>query len=326
MKASWKILVAALAVFAGIGTAQAQTPAYPTKVVRFIVPFPAGGGVDFVARTVAQRLSDSLKQQVIVENKSGGSGRIGAESVARSEPDGHTILIASPAETIIAAAAGQKLTYEPRKDLVAVTLIGETPLVIAVHPSVQANNLKELLALAKAQPGKLDYGTPGVGSSMQFAGVMLELIAGVQLQHLPYKGAAPAVTDALGGQIPIVIVGSPPVIPLAKAGKLKVLAVTGDRRSPTLPDTPAVAEMPGFEKYRFTNWMGVFVPAKTPQPIVDRLATEISRIAKDPSTREALMTQGVEGMGLSPSEFARFLDDEFRRYATIAKERNITID
>lgn len=321
-----KLLVAATAVFASFGVAHAQTGAWPGKVVRFVVPFPAGGGVDFVARTVAQRLSDTLKQQVIVENKAGGSGRIGAESVARSEPDGYTILIASPAETIIAPAAGQKLAYDPRKDLVAVALIGETPLVIAVHPSVPANTLPELLAMAKAQPGKLDYGTPGVGSSMQFAGVMLELIAGVELQHIPYKGAAPAVTDALGGQVPMLIVGSPPVIPHAKAGKLKVLAVTSDKRSPSLPDTPAVAELPGYEKYRFTNWMGVFVAAKTPQPIVDRIAAEISRIAKDPGTREALMTQGVDGMGLGPSEFATFLDEEFRRYAAIAKERNIKVE
>jgi tripartite-type tricarboxylate transporter receptor subunit TctC len=326
MNAVRTLALAAAVALAGTGAAHAQAENYPNKVIRFIVPFPAGGGVDFVARAVAQRLSDSFKQQVIVENKGGGSGRIGAESVARSEPDGYTILIGSPAETIVATAAGLKLSYDPRKDLVPVTLIGETPLVIAVHPSVPVNSLSELIAMAKAKPGSIDYGSPGVGSSMQFAGAMLELIGGIQLQHIPYKGAAPAVTDALGGQVPVIIVGSPPVIPHAKAGKLKVLAVTSDKRSPTLPDTPTVAELPGYEKYRFTNWMGVFVAARTPQPIIDRLASEIARISKDQGTREALMTQGVEGMGLSPAEFQAFLDEEFRRYATIAKERNITVE
>ena len=317
-----KILIAMFAVvFAGL--AIAQPAAFPTKPLRIIVPFPPGGGVDFVARTIAQRLGETLKQPVLVENRPGASGRIGAEAVARSTPDGYTLLLASPAEVVVLPALGQKLAYDARRDLQPVTLAGEAPLVIAVHPSVPAQTLTELIALARSQPGKIGFATPGAGSSMQFAGAMLEILGKVDLVHVPYKGAAPAMADTLGGQVPVLIVGIPPVVQQAKAGKLRVLAVTGERRSPALPDAPTVAELPGFAGYRFTNWMGVFLPAKTPMAIVERLNGEISRIVREPAVRDALLAQGVEPAGLSIAEFERFLDAESQRYSTIARERKI---
>jgi tripartite-type tricarboxylate transporter receptor subunit TctC len=308
------------------GAALAQPGSYPTRPIRIVVPFPPGGGVDFVARTVAQRLGDSLKQQVLVENRSGAGGRIGAEAVARSAPDGYTLLMASPAEVVVLSALGQKLNYDPRRDLLPVTLAGEAPLVIAVHPSLAAKSIPELIALARSRPGKVGFATPGAGSSMQFAGAMLEIIGKIDLTHIPYKGAAPALSDALGGQVPVLIVGIPPVVQHAKTGKLRVLAVTGERRSSALPDVPAVAELPGFAGYRFTNWMGVFVAAKTPAPIVERLNMEIARIVREPATREVLAAQGVEAAGFSIAEFEAFLDSEARRYATIARERMIAVE
>ncbi len=296
---------------------------YPAKPVRVVVPFPPGGGVDFVARTVAQRLGDTMKQSFVIENRSGASGMIGADAVAKSAPDGYTLLVASPAEVLVGPIAGQKVPYDAERDLAPVTLIGETPLVIAAHPSVAARSLQEVFALAKKQPGKLSYGTPGNGSTMHFAGESLNAIAGISIMHVPYRGAAPAVADLLGGQVPLGIVGMPPTVPHAKSGRLRVLAVTSSERSVAMPDVPAVAELAGFTGYRFTNWMGIFVPAKTPRQAVERLALQMAQIVRETQTSEKLLSQGVKPVGNSPSEFVAFLEDERGRYSKIARERNI---
>ena len=296
---------------------------YPAKPVRVVVPFPPGGGVDFVARTVAQRLGDTMKQTFVIENRSGASGMIGADAVAKSAPDGYTLLVASPAEVLVGPIAGQKVPYDAERDLAPVTLIGETPLVIAAHPSVAARSLQEVFALAMKQPGKLSYGTPGNGSTMHFAGESLNAIAGISIMHVPYRGAAPAVADLLGGQVPLGIVGMPPTVAHAKSGRLRVLAVTSSERSVAMPDVPAVAELAGFTGYRFTNWMGIFVPAKTPRQAVERLALQMAQIVRETQTSEKLLSQGVKPVGNSPSEFVAFLEDERRRYSKIARERNI---
>lgn len=312
-------LAAALLLAPGLALPQA----WPAKPIRIIVPYPAGGGVDFVARTVGQRLSDVVGQPVVVENRAGASGSIGAAAVASSAPDGYTLLLASPAEVVVGPVSGQKVPYDTARDFTPITLVGETPLAIFAHPSVPAKDLAELIALAKKEPSKYSYATPGNGSSMHFAGESLNALAGVQLMHVPYKGAAPAVTDVLGGQVPLGIVGMPPVVQPTKAGKLKMLAVTSTKRSPTLPEVPAVAEMKGMEDYRFTNWMGLFAPAKTPPEAVDRLAKEIAKIVREPAVREKLLSQGVVGEGNTPAEFVAFLKGESDRYGKIAKERNI---
>lgn len=296
---------------------------WPNKPIRVVVPYPPGGGVDFVSRTVSQRLGEVLNATIVVDNRTGASGTIGADAVAKSAPDGYTILVASPSEVLVGPISGQKVAYSPEHDLVPVTLIGETPLVIAAHPSLAAKTIQEFIALAKKSPGKFSYGTPGGGSTMHFAGESLNALAGIDIVHVPYRGAAPVVTDLLGGQVPIGIVGMPPVVPHAKSGKLRVLAVTSAKRSAAMPGVPAMAELPGFAGYRFTNWMGVYVPAKTPQTVIDKLAAAIAKIVREPAVKEKLLSQGVEPVGSSPAEFGVFLEAERQSYTKIAEERGI---
>ena len=313
--------LAGLLIFGLATSLAAQT--WPAKPVRLVVAYPPGGGLDFVARTVAQRLSEVVKQPIVVDNRTGASGTIGAQNVATSTPDGYTLLLASPAEVLVGPIAGQKIAYDPQQDLMPVSLIGETPLVIAAHPSVQAKTIQELLADVKKQPGKMSYGTPGGGSSMHFAGESLNALAGIELQHVPYRGAAPAVTDLLGGQVPLGIVGMPPTVQYAKSGKLRILAVTSARRSATMPNVPAMAEIPGFADYRFTNWMGLYAPAKTPQAVVDQIAAAFAAVVREPAIREKLIAGGVEPIANTPTEFASFLSSERITYSKVAKERGI---
>ena len=319
------IFVAMFSLVSLISSAPTLAQDWPSKPVRFIVGYPPGGGHDFVARTVAQRMAETLKQTFLVENRSGASGAIGTDYVAKSDPDGYTLLIASPAEVLVGPIAGQKVPYDPAKDLVPVALIGETPLAVVLHPSVPANNMPELLALAKRSPGKLSYGTPGTGSSMQFAGESIKAIGDVFIVHIPYRGAAPAVTDLLGGQVEIGIAGMPPVIGHHKSGKLKIIAVTSAKRSAATPEIPSVAELPGFAGFHFTNWQGVYAAAKTPPAVIQRIAAEIANAVRDPATRQRLLTAGVDPLGLGPTEFSAFLAREHATYSKVAKDRNIKL-
>lgn len=321
-----RIFSAVLVALAAGPVPLVQAQSWPSKPLRLVVAYPAGGGLDLVARTVAQRLSEQLKQPVVVENRGGASGSIGADLVAKSTPDGYTLLMASPAEVVVGQAAGQKTPYNPETDLTPVALAGETPLVLVTHPSTPGKDLASFAAYAKNNPGKLSYGTPGNGSSMQFAGESFKAGTGAFIVHIPYRGAAPAINDVLGNQISMAIVGMPPVVPHAKSGKLRVLAVTTTKRSALMPDVPTVAEMPGMRDYRFSNWMGVFAPAKTPTPVVERLGAEIARMMQEPATRERLLAAGVEPLGLSGKEFDSFLAAERKRYGTVAKERSIRFE
>lgn len=311
----------ALATLALAPPTHSQT--FPDKPIRLIVAYPAGGGLDFVARTLAKGMAEALKQPVLVENRPGASGALGADMVARAHPDGYTLLLASPAEVIVGPAAGQSTPYNAETAFAPVVLAGETPLVVVVNPSVPAKNLSELMAYAKTHPGKLSYATPGTGSSMNFAGEALNKAFGTSIVQIPYRGAAPAVGDLLGNQVSMAIVGMPPIIAQAKAGKLKVLAVTTTKRSSAMPNVASVSESPGMKDYRFSNWMGVFAPAKTPTAIVERLGKEIAAIVHEPVVRESLLGGGVEPLGLRGTEFTDFLTAERRRYQVIAKERGI---
>ncbi len=304
----------------------AMAQAWPDKQIRMVVAYPAGGGLDLVARTVAQRLGEVLKQQVVVDNRGGASGSIGADIVAKAPADGYTLLMASPAEVVVGPAAGQKTAYNADTDFTPVALAGETPLVLVAHPSLPAKTLQEFVSYAKANPGKLSYGTPGNGSSMHFAGESLKASTGAFMVHIPYRGAAPAMNDVLGNQVGVVIVGMPPTVAHVKANRLRALAVTTAKRSSVMPDVPPVTELPGRKNYSFTNWMGVFAPAKTPAAIVDRLGAEIAKIVKEPATRDKLLAAGVEPMGLAGAEFTAFLTAERNRYKTIAKERAIKFE
>ena len=299
---------------------------WPNKPVRVIVPYPTGGGHDFASRVVAQKLADNLKQSFIVENRTGASGTIGAEYTAKSAPDGYTFMVASPAETVVGGFAGLKMNYDWEKDLVPVTVIGETPLAVAIHTSVPAKTIQELLAYAKSNPGKLSYGTPGSGSSMHFAGESMKAISGIFIVHIPYRGAGPAVADLLGGQVPMGIAGLPPVVAPHKAGKIRIVAVTSAKRSAALPDVPAMAELKGYEDYNFTNWTGIFMAAKTPQAVVDRLAAEVAKAIQDPAVKEKLVNAGVDPLGLPQAQFRQFLEREKVTYSKVAKARNIKAD
>jgi tripartite-type tricarboxylate transporter receptor subunit TctC len=316
-------IVLAFAFFLSFSAFSQEWPARPVHV---IVPYPPGGGHDFASRVVAQRLSEVLKQSFLIENRTGASGTIGAEYTAKSAPDGYTFMVASPAETVVGGFAGLKMNYDWEKDLAPVTVIGETPLAIAVHPSVPAKTIQELLAYAKQNPGRLSYGTPGSGSTMHFAGESLKAIAGIFIVHIPYRGAGPAVADLLGGQVPMGIAGLPPVVAPHKTGKLRILAVTSAKRSGALPDIPAMAELPGFAGYNFTNWTGVFMAAKTPPAVIERLAAEIGRAVQEPAIREKLLGAGVDPLGLPTAQFVQFLVREKDSYFKIAKARNIKAD
>ncbi|MBV7483786.1 tripartite tricarboxylate transporter substrate binding protein [Bordetella sp. BOR01] len=299
---------------------------WPERPVRFIVPFPAGGGVDTVARVYGAALAGLIGQEIIIDNRSGASGAIGAQAVAKAAPDGYTFLMSSPAEVMVNAIAGQPMSYDPRKDLVPVALAGETPLAIVAHPSVGARNLKDLIARAKAGQLTLSYGTPGRGSTMNFAGEALKSETGLDWQHVPYKGAAPAVNDVLGGQIQIVISGMPPLVQHIKAGKLTALAVTSSKRSPVLPDVMAVSELQGLSDFRFTNWMGVFAPQGTPQEIVDRMGQAFETAARDPDVMKRLQDAGLVPSGIRGPAFAKFLDEERARYQDVAGKTAIKSD
>ncbi len=304
----------------------ASSQEWPNKPVRVVVGYPAGGGHDFTARVIAQRLAEVLKQPFVVENRTGASGTIATDGIAKGPADGYSFIVASPAETVVGALAGLKMNYDWEKDLAPVTVIGDTPLAIAIHPSVPAKSIQELLAYAKANPGKLSYGTPGSGSSMHFAGESMKAIGGLFIVHIPYRGAAPAVADLLGGQVQIGIVGMPPVVGPHKAGKIRIVAVTSEKRSAATPDIPAMAELPGFAGYSFTNWTGVFMAAKTPPAVIERLTVEIGKIVREPAVREKLLAAGVDPMGLPTAEWVKFLAREKATYAKIAKARNIKAD
>lgn len=319
-----KLVGLAISITAISSVAHAES--WPERPVRMIVPYPAGGGTDFTARLIAQELSKKTGQNFIVENRTGASGAIGAQSVVQSQPDGYTVLFASPAEVLVSAIAGQKTSYDPQKDLEPVTLAGETPLGIVINPASPVKSLAELLTQAKKASSELSYGTPGAGSTMQFAGEALNLTAKTKILHIPYRGAAPAIADLLGNQIPMAIVGIPPIITHQQSGKLKILAVTSTQRSSALPDVPAVAELPGFSDYRYTNWFGVFVPKGTNPAIVTKLSSLFHDVLQQEAIRKQLIDQGVEPVGNTPAEFAAFLASEKAKYQAVQQKSGIKIE
>ena len=315
---------ALLAVLAAAWAAPAPAQSVPGKPITMVVPYAPGGGHDSMARMVAEQLAARIGQNVIVENRAGANGRIGAEVVARAAPDGHTILFASPAEIVIAPIAYERMPYDPMKDLAPVTLAGITPLVIVAHPSAGVKTLPELVAKAKAEPGKLSFGTAGNASSQHLAGEWLNNLAGIDLKHVAYKGAGPATTDVLGGQIPLAIVCMAPVLPHIKQGKLVPVAVTTRERVQWQKDVATVAETPGMSGFEVSHWMGVLVPARTPPEIVDRLQSEIAAVLSVPEFRERLTALGVDGVGSKPAEFRQFLAAEKERFARMYKLAGLT--
>jgi len=297
----------------------AVAQAWPVKPVRIIVPFPPGGGLDFFTRIVAQKLQENVGQQCLVENRSGAGGMIGAEAGAKAPPDGYTALFASSAEITINLHLYPKIAYDSRKDFAPVSYAAFAPLLFSVHPSVPAKSVKELIALARAMPGQLNYASAGTGGSQHLAGEILKTVAKINIIHVPYKGAAPAVVDMVGGHVSMGFTALPSSLPQARAGKLRPLAVTSAKRSAAAPELPTFTEL-GYPQVDLVVWYGVLYPARTPPEIVSRLSSEISRAVQAPDVKSKLIQQGVESVGTTPAEFAKFMQSEIQRYGRIIKE------
>jgi tripartite-type tricarboxylate transporter receptor subunit TctC len=291
---------------------------YPNKSIRLIVPWPPTGTVDILGRTLGQKLSDSMAQPVVVENRAGANGMIGSEAAARSPADGYTIVVDNITGHAINATLQAKMPFDSLRDFAHVSLLGWVPDGIVSLPSLPAKNVQELIALAKAQPGKLTYASFGIGSSAHLAGELFKIMAGVDLLHIPYKGGQPAIADLLAGQVSIYIPVLPSVVQLTKAGRLRLLAVTGAKRSSAMPDVPTVAEsgLPGFEAI---NWFGLMAPAGTPREIVDRLHAETAKALQDPELRQKLAGLGVEIQPGTPQEFTALLRGETEKWAKVVK-------
>jgi tripartite-type tricarboxylate transporter receptor subunit TctC len=316
-------LLALLAFGLAASTAHA---AWPEKPIRFIVPSAAGGSPDVLMRVMTNEMSKSMGVAIVVDNKPGASFTIGTAEIARAAPDGYTMGYGNIVSLAVVQTLLERVPYDVEKDL---TLVSNTVRVfnlLAVTNSLPVKTVPELIAYAKKNPGKLSYGTPGSGSSMHFAGESLKAIAGIFIVHIPYRGAGPAVADLLGGQVPMGIAGLPPVVAPHKTGKIRIVAVTSTKRSGALPDVPAMAELPGFADYNFTNWTGIFMAAKTPPAVIERLAAEVGKAVQDPSVKEKLIAAGVDPLGLTTPEFVKFLAREKATYSKVAKTRNIKAD
>jgi tripartite-type tricarboxylate transporter receptor subunit TctC len=298
---------------------------YPGKPVRIIVPYSAGGGTDIVARAVGQKLSEIWGQSVIVDNRAGASGMIGAEAAARASADGYTLLMATPAEVATNHHLYSKVSYNPERDFAPITLVAVTPLVVAVNPDVPAKNIQELVALARARPGTLGFATPGTGSTQHLSGEMLMSAAGIRLVHIPYKGAGQSIPDVVGGQVPLGIYGLLTISQQAKAGRLRVLAVTTLKRSSAAPDWPTLAES-GFPGFDTSLWFGLLAPAATSKEIIVKIHTDVLRVLKLPDVRERIASQGADIVGNSPAEFATFIAAESAKYARIIKQAGVKLD
>ncbi len=306
-----------------VGTGLAVAEDWPQRPVRFIVPFAAGGGTDIVARVLAQRLGDTLGQPFVVENKPGASGMIGAQAVAKGDADGHVFLIGSPAEIALNQHLFAKMSYAPETDLVPITLLAWTPLVLAAHPSLEVDTPAQLITLARAR--SVDFSSPGIGSAHHLTGEYMKKLQSLQLVHVPYRGASNAVTDAVAGQVKLTISGMPPVVPFLQGGQLKAIAVTSKRRAPMFPGIPALAETPGFEDFDFTNWFGLMARAGTPPFILERISKAAVIALKDEKLRAVLAQQAAEPVGNTPAEFHQFVREESAKYAKIVKLTGVQV-
>ena len=312
-----KALLVAGALLAGSLPASAQP--YPNRPLRIVVPFPPGGGTDIGTRIVAQKLQEAWGQAVIVENKPGAAGIVGTELTAKSAPDGYTFMMGNIGTHAINVSLYKKLAYDPVRDFAPVSMVADLPLLLLVHPSVPANSVKELIALAKSQPGKLNFSSSGAGGSMHVAAELFKSMTGVDMVHIPYKGGAPAVADLLSGQVALSFSTVLETIQHVKAGKVRALAVTNDHRSIALPDLPTIAEA-GLPGYQSISWLALFAPAGTPKEIVNKVSAESVRILKLPDVKERLLAQGAEPIGSTPEQLATILSADIAKYAKVIRE------
>ena len=312
----------AVAVLAAAAPAGALAQGYPEKAIKIIVPYAPGGSTDLLARTLAQRMSDSVGQPVIVENRGGGGGMIGSDLVARAAPDGYTIMIGTGATHGIVKFTTRALAYDPLKDFTALTEAVEVPLVLAVHTSVPANSAKEFAEYVKKNPGKVAFGSSGTGSPHHLAGELFKQVTGIDMVHVPYKGAGPAMQDLIGGQIPAIFTTLSTAIPQMRSGKIKILGLVEAKRQTSVPNVPTIGEsVPGYAMPR--SWLGVFGPAGLPAPIVKRLNTELLKALHAPDIRAKLEAAGMPVLGTAAEDFAAVVKDDIEMYRKIAAAADI---
>jgi tripartite-type tricarboxylate transporter receptor subunit TctC len=316
-----KCAAAAIAL-AFAAAASAQTT-YPTKPVRIVAPFAPGSTIDIIGRLIAPKLSEALGQPVLVENRPGAGGAVGLDAVAKAAPDGHTIVIGALGPLAMNPALYPKSPFDPVRDFAPVTLLATGPVVIAVHPSVPARNVKELVDLAKKNPGKLNFGSPGVGTSPHLTGELVKMLTKTDIVHVPYKGNAEALTDLVSGRVSIVYTGVPPAVPLAKAGRIRLIATTGKSRLPGLPDVPTIAEA-GLADAQVLIWYGLVAPAATPREIIARLNREIVRVMQAPDVKERFIQQGIDPE--TSTAFGRLVADEYARWTKVIRSAGIKLE
>ncbi|MCE2946336.1 MAG: tripartite tricarboxylate transporter substrate binding protein [bacterium] len=314
---------AAGAAIAVAASAPAFAQAWPAKPVRWVVPFSAGGVADIPARIIGQRLSESLGQQIVIENRPGAGGTLGSEAVARAQPDGYSWLVVSNTNVINAALYG-KLPYDPVKDFTPVIHFASTPNVLVVHPSFPAKSVKELIDVARKRPKQIFYASSGNGSSQHLFAELFESLAKIDMEHVPFKGSGPAIAALVGGEVSMSFTGMSAVLPFIRAGKLRALGVTTAKRNAALPDVPAIAEqLPGYDA---TLWLGLLAPANTPRDIVGRMNAEVAKVLRDPSVRRLLVDGGNDVIGGSPEEFGKLFNAELVKWAQIVKAVGAKID
>ena len=311
--------ILALAALGLVAATGALAQAWPARPVRVIVPFPPGGGLDFFARVMAPRLQENLGQQIVVENRSGAGGMVGADAVAKAAPDGYTLLVASSAELTISQHLYPKMAYETTRDFAPVSYAAHAALLFSVHPSLPAKTLAEVVAYARANPGKLSFASAGTGGVQHLAGEILKTAAKIDIVHVPYKGAGPAVIDMVGGQVQMGFTALPSSIQHARAGRLRAIAVTSGKRSAAAPDLPTFTEL-GYPQLDLVVWYAALFPAHTPPEIVARMSAEVNRAVNSPDVKAKLLEQGVESVGTTPDQLARFMASESARYGKIIRE------
>jgi len=316
---------AVLAAVAAPALAQGTAAGYPNKSLRLIVPFPPGGGNDILARTLGQRLAEVVSQQVVVDNRGGAGGALGATIAANGTPDGYTLFLGSVGNLAQNPALKPNLPYNPVRDFAPAALVATSSFILAVHPSVQAKSVQELIALAKASPGKLNYASAGTGSSLHMAGELFKYATATDMLHVPYKGTGPAMADLVSGRVQLIFSTMPPALPQIKSGKLRALGVTTAKRAAAAPEVPTIAES-GVKGFNVSNWQGVLAPAKTPAAIVQKLNQDILAALRLPGMTEALAAQGLEPAGGKPEEFGALIKSEIAKYTQVVKAAKISVD
>lgn len=318
------LLIASFAVFQLAQPALADS-SYPNKPIRLVVPFSPGGSTDVVARLLAEQLKTELGQPIVVDNKPGAGGNIGGDVVAKSAPDGYTLLMAAAGPTVINPSLYSKMPYDPAKDLAPVTMIVREHNLMAINPSIPAKTVKEFIAYAKARPGQLNFGSPGNGSPAQLGGELLNQMAGISLQHVPYKGSGPAIVDLVAGHISMMIDNMPALLPHVQSGKLRALAVASEKRASAAPDVPTMVES-GLQGYTVTAWKGLMVPAGTPHDIVNKLNKAVVKILAKPDMRQRMIDMGAEPVGDTPEQFAATIKKETAWWAALVKSTGTKLD